>query len=81
MPPLMTQVRLHAEEGGRPEHEVGELALLDRADVLRDAVGDGGVDGVFGDVALGARIVVARAVAGEGRRAGASSCRPSARCG
>ena len=60
-PPLMTQVGLHAEERRRPQHEVGELALLDRADVLRHAVGDGGIDGVFGDVALDADIVVVAA--------------------
>ena len=54
----MMHVRLDAEEGRRPQHEIGELALLDRADQLRDAVRDRGVDGVFGDVALDAEIVV-----------------------
>jgi hypothetical protein len=33
MPPLMHEVRLHAEERRLPQHEVGELALLDRADL------------------------------------------------
>ena len=52
---LDDEVGLHAEEGRRPQHEIGELALLDRADVLRDAMRDRRVDRVFGDVALDAR--------------------------
>ena len=33
-PPLMMHLGLHAEERRRPQHQIGELALLDRADVL-----------------------------------------------
>ena len=51
-------VGLGAEEGRRPDHQVGALADLDRADMARDAVGDGGIDRVLGDVALDADIVV-----------------------
>ena len=51
-------IGLDAEECRRPQHEVGELALFHRADQFRDAVRDRGVDGVFGDVALDAKIVV-----------------------
>ena len=57
LPPLMMQ-SASPEESRRPEHEVGKLALFHRADVLRDTVRDCRVDGVFGDVALGAHIVV-----------------------
>ena len=32
---------------------------------MRNAMRDGGVDGVFGDVAFGAEIVVARAIGGQ----------------
>src|SRR3990167_3225351 len=40
--------------------EVGELADLDRAHLVRETVRDGGVDRVFGDVPFDARVVVAR---------------------
>ena len=46
-------VGLDAEEGGRPEDEVGELADLDRAHDVADALRDRRVDRVLGDVALG----------------------------
>ena len=49
----------YAEKGRFPEHNIGHFARFDGADVLADAVGDGGVDGVFGDVALDAEIVEA----------------------
>ena len=49
---------LDPEEGRLPQHEVGELARLDRPDLVRDAVGDRGVDRVLGDVALRAGVVV-----------------------
>ena len=85
---LEDQLRLHAEERGLPQDEVGELARLDRADFVRDAVGDGGIDRVFGDVAQGAEII-RRGVSGSARRCvrrracrtGPSSCARSARCG
>ena len=53
---------LHAEECRLPKNEVGELAGFDRADFGGDAVGDGGIDGVLCDVALGAVIIVARGI-------------------
>ncbi len=51
-------VRLHAEEGRRPHDEIGALADLDRADLAGEAMRDRRVDRVFGDIALGAEIVV-----------------------
>ena len=51
---------LDAEEGRLPHHQVGPLADLDAAHLVRDAVRDGRVDRVLGDVALGAEVVVAR---------------------
>ena len=63
------QVRLDAEEGGRPEDEVGQFAGFDGADFVGDALRDGRVDGVFGDVAFGAG-VVGFAVAGQGAALG-----------
>ena len=54
----MMHFGLDPEERRRPQHEIGELALLDRADVLRHAVRDRRVDGVFGDVALDAGVVI-----------------------
>src|SRR4051794_33893609 len=51
-------VGLYPEERWRPEDEIGKLALFHRADVLRDTMGDGGIDGIFRDIALGAHIVV-----------------------
>ncbi len=62
-PALEDQAWLDAEEGRAPEHQVGELAHLHRAHLVGDAVGDGGVDGVLGDVALGAHVVVVRRIA------------------
>eukprot|EP01022_Parablepharisma_sp_SALTPOND_P030350 TRINITY_DN760_c2_g1_i1.p2 TRINITY_DN760_c2_g1~~TRINITY_DN760_c2_g1_i1.p2 ORF type:complete len:1290 (-),score=479.69 TRINITY_DN760_c2_g1_i1:1065-4934(-) len=50
---------LGAEEGRLPQHDIGELAHLQRTDHVRDAVGDGRVDGVLGDIALDAEVVVA----------------------
>ena len=58
-------VGLDAEERRRPQHQVGELAGLHRADVLRHAVRDGRVDRVLRDVALGAGIVVVAGIADE----------------
>ena len=79
-PALDDHRRLDAEERRLPQHQVGQLADLDRADLVRDAVGDGRVDRVLGDVALDAEVVVAAAgVLGQRRRAAASSCARSAR--
>src|SRR5262245_42433934 len=56
------EVWLHAEECRAPQHEIGALADLERAELVRHALGDGRVDGVLGDVALDAEIVVARGI-------------------
>jgi hypothetical protein len=77
---LDDQARLGAEEGRLPEHQVGELADLDRADLVGDAVGDGRVDRVLGDVALGAEVVVAPPAAAAGAALAFILWR-SARCG
>ncbi|SSJ98968.1 Uncharacterised protein [Klebsiella pneumoniae] len=50
--------RFHAEEGWRPDHEVSQLTHLNGSDFVCDAVGQRRVDGVFGDVALHAEVVV-----------------------
>jgi hypothetical protein len=61
---LEDQRRLDAEERRAPEHQVGPLTHFDRAHFMADAVGDRRVDGVLGDVAFGAEVVVACAVTG-----------------
>ena len=35
------------EEGGFPDHGIGQFSHFDAADFVRNAVGAGGVDGVF----------------------------------
>ena len=77
---LEHHVRADAEERRLPQHQVGQLARLDRADLVGQAVRDGRRDRVLGDVAAGA-MVVGRAVAGAARRGAASSRARSARCG
>ncbi len=49
-PPLITISGFIAEKGRFPQHEVRKLTFFDRAHVIRDAVCDGGVDRVFGNV-------------------------------
>ena len=61
-------MRPDAEEARIPEHEVGELAGLDRADLGVDPVRDRRADRVLGDVAPGA-LVVGRAALGPPSRA------------
>ena len=81
-PPFRIDLRFHAEEGRLPDDEVGEFAGLDAADFVRDAVRNGRVDRVFGDVAQGAEIIgggVDRAR--RACRTASSSCARSARCG
>jgi hypothetical protein len=51
-PSLDHHLRSYSKERRIPQDEVGEFTRFDVADDVRDAVGDGGVDGVFGDVAL-----------------------------
>ena len=48
---------LDAEEGRFPQDQVGDLADFNRADYMRDAVGNRWIDGVLGDVALDPEIV------------------------
>ena len=62
---LQHEIGLDAEERGRPNHEIGEFADLDRPEVAADALRDRGIDGVFGDVALGAVVVVVAGLLGE----------------
>ena len=63
---LENQVRFDAEEHGLPQDQVGKLAHRDGTHTVRDAMGDGRVDGVLGDVALDAAVVVGGGVAGKG---------------
>ena len=61
---LEHDVRPDAEEARVPQHEVGELADLDRADLAVEPVRDRRADRVLGDVAA-RPLVVGRAVAGQ----------------
>ena len=51
------QFGLDAEEGRPPHDDIGHLAVFERADVIGDAEGARGIDGVFGDVAADAGVV------------------------
>ncbi len=51
------RVRSDPEEGRLPQHQVGKLADLDRADLVVEAVRDRRADGVFRDVAAGPVVV------------------------
>ena len=73
-PPLMHELGLDAEERRPPQHEIGQLADLDRADLVRHAVRDRRVDRVLRDVAADAEVVVVAALARRGGRAAPSSC-------
>ncbi|MNY37882.1 hypothetical protein D3C86_1724710 [compost metagenome] len=59
---LEDQRRFHAEKGWTPEHQIRPFADFHRAHFMADAMGDRRVDGVLGDVALGAEVVVAGAI-------------------
>ena len=72
-------MRPDAEERRVPQHQVGELARLDRADLAVDAVGDRRADRVLGDVAAGP-LVVGRRRRRPATRAAPSSRARSARC-
>jgi hypothetical protein len=52
------RVRLHGEEGGRPQHEIGEFAGLDRTQMLGRALRDRRIDRELGEIALHAHVVV-----------------------
>ena len=67
---LQHELRLGAEVLRAPQHDVGELADLDGADLVGEAVRDGRVDGQLGHVAQDALVVVALAVAGLGAELG-----------
>ena len=54
---LEDQARLDPEEGRTPQHQIRQLADLHRADDMGDAVGDGRVDGVLGQIALDPGVV------------------------
>ncbi len=54
---LDDQRRLDPKKRRLPQHDVGQLTHLQRADQVADAVSDGGVDGVLGDVTLDPKIV------------------------
>ena len=56
---LEHQRGLDAKEGRFPHHQVRPFAHFDAAHFVADAVRNRGVDGVFGDVALGPEVVVA----------------------
>ena len=49
---------LHAEKGGGPEHQIRQLPGLNRTDFVGDAVSQRRVNGVLGNVALHAQIIV-----------------------
>ena len=65
-PPLSTRSGLTPKNPGFHRHQIGQLAHLHRAHLAVDAVGDGRVDRVLGDVALQACVVVAPAVPAQG---------------
>ena len=46
-----------AKESRLPQHQIRQLTDFNRADFVGNAVGNGGVNGVFGDIALGAQVV------------------------
>jgi hypothetical protein len=49
---------LDPKKRGSPKYEVSELANLNRTNVMSHAMRNGWVNGVFGDVALNAVVVV-----------------------
>ena len=55
---LEDELRLGPEERGPPQDDVGELAGLERPDLVRDPVREGRVDRQLGDVAQRALVVV-----------------------
>ena len=58
-------LRLDAEKGRAPQHQIGDFAHFDGADVVAEAVGDGRVDGVFGNVTFDAGVVVVARLFGQ----------------
>ena len=79
-PPLSTSSGLTPKKAGFHSTRSASLPASTRADLVRDAVRDRRVDRVLGDVALDARVVVARRCRRAARRAAPSSCARSARC-
>src|SRR5437667_6030666 len=65
-PPLMTQSGFTPKKAGVHSTRSASLPFSTEPMCLETPWGDGGVDGVFGDIALGARVVVASRFAGQG---------------
>ena len=80
MPPLITRCGRTPKKRRIPEHQVGELARLDRADLAVDAVRDRRADRVLGHVPPGPQ-VVRGPVTGQRAAPWPSSRARSARCG
>ena len=57
-PTHQDHLRLGPKKGRFPQHQIGAFADRDAADMLADPVHDGGVDGVFRDIAADAEVVV-----------------------
>ena len=55
---LQHHIRLHAKEGRRPHHQIGNLANFNAADMIGNALRNRRIDCVFGDIALGARVII-----------------------
>ena len=81
MPPLITSSGFTPKKAGFHSTRSASLPVSIEPTSCDDAVGDGRIDRVLGDVALDAEVVVARAVARQRAALRASSCAPSARCG
>jgi hypothetical protein len=65
LPPLRTSAGLTPKKAGFHTTRSAHLPTSSEPIDVRDAVRNGGVDGVFGDVALDAEVVVAAAVFGQ----------------
>ena len=62
---LHDHLRLHSEKRRLPQHQVREFARFHRADFVRDAVGNRGIDRELGDVAPHAHVVASGFFAGQ----------------
>jgi hypothetical protein len=54
---LDDQGRFNPKERRSPQHDIGQLADFQRTDEMADAMSDGRIDGVLGDVALDPEVV------------------------
>jgi len=75
------ELGLGAKQGGLPEHDVGQLARLERAHMAADAMGDGGIDGVLAYIAFYPEIIVNGCGSSARGRVAFSFFRRYARCG